>query len=229
MSEQGEKSAGLTSKQRLFVSEYLIDLNATQAAIRAGYSEKTANEQGARLLANASVSAEIERILNERLVTIGVNADEILQKYVKFANADMKDFVTWKTEKVVTGYDDDGEPIVDMQTRICLKPSDDVDGTLIQEVTETHGKHGPVITVKLIDRMKALDALAKYANLFVDRNKRRTEENKMLIELERLKIEHKKLEIQLNLLERDDLGQGRLDELARAIRDSTKALLGDKE
>ena len=45
----------MTTKQQRFVEEYLIDLNATQAAIRAGYSAKTANEQGARLLANVSV------------------------------------------------------------------------------------------------------------------------------------------------------------------------------
>lgn len=49
----------LTPRQQAFVDEYLVDLNATQAAIRSGYSPKTANEQGARLLANASVRAAI--------------------------------------------------------------------------------------------------------------------------------------------------------------------------
>ena len=49
----------LTPKQAEFVRQYLVDLNATQAAIRAGYSEKTANEQGSRLLANVSVSQAI--------------------------------------------------------------------------------------------------------------------------------------------------------------------------
>ena len=52
-------TAPLTPKQDQFVKEYLVDLNATQAAIRAGYSAKTANEQGSRLLANAKVSAAI--------------------------------------------------------------------------------------------------------------------------------------------------------------------------
>lgn len=49
----------LKGKQQRFVDEYLIDLNATQAAIRAGYSEKTANEQAARLLANVSIKEAI--------------------------------------------------------------------------------------------------------------------------------------------------------------------------
>ena len=51
----------LTPKQARFVEEYLVDLNATQAAIRAGYSKKTANPQAARLLANVSVADEITR------------------------------------------------------------------------------------------------------------------------------------------------------------------------
>lgn len=51
----------LTDKQKKFVEEYLIDLNATQSAIRAGYSPKTANEQGARLLANVSIQEAISK------------------------------------------------------------------------------------------------------------------------------------------------------------------------
>ena len=53
--------AKLNEKQRRFVDEYLIDLNATQAAIRAGYSVKTANEQGSQLLAKLSIQSEISR------------------------------------------------------------------------------------------------------------------------------------------------------------------------
>lgn len=51
----------LTPKQQRFAEEYLVDMNATQAAIRAGYSPKTANEQGSRLLTNVSIRAHIER------------------------------------------------------------------------------------------------------------------------------------------------------------------------
>ena len=58
--------AKLTAKRQAFVAEYLVDLNATQAAIRAGYSAKTANEQGARLLTNVSVAAAIAEAQAER-------------------------------------------------------------------------------------------------------------------------------------------------------------------
>ena len=53
----------LTPKQEAFVAEYLIDLNATQAATRAGYSAKTANEQGSRLLANVNVSQAVQQAM----------------------------------------------------------------------------------------------------------------------------------------------------------------------
>lgn len=66
----------LSAKQRLFVSEYLIDLNATQAAIRAGYSEKTAYSQGQRLLKHVEVQAAIEAAKTERLERTEINAED---------------------------------------------------------------------------------------------------------------------------------------------------------
>ena len=69
----------LNDKQQRFADEYLIDLNATQAAIRAGYSEKTASQQGARLLGNVKVSAYIEeRMANQKEDTIA-SADEVMR------------------------------------------------------------------------------------------------------------------------------------------------------
>ena len=66
-------------KQRKFADEYLIDCNATQAAIRAGYSPKTANEQGNRLLANVSVSTYIEQQLELLHSKKTADAQEVLE------------------------------------------------------------------------------------------------------------------------------------------------------
>lgn len=68
----------LSEKQRRFVDEYLIDLNATQAAIRAGYSEKTANEQGAQNLAKLSIKSEIEKRINDRKQRTEITQDKVL-------------------------------------------------------------------------------------------------------------------------------------------------------
>lgn len=73
----------LTAKQARFVDEYLIDLNATQAAIRSGYSAKTANEQGARLLAKVSVQASLSEKIKEREKRTEITQDYVLQTIVE--------------------------------------------------------------------------------------------------------------------------------------------------
>jgi len=83
----------LTPKQEAFVREYLVDLNATQAAIRAGYSQRTANEQGARLLANVSVRAAIEAAQAERAERVGISADAVLEQWWTIATADPADLI----------------------------------------------------------------------------------------------------------------------------------------
>ena len=73
----------LTEKQRRFVDEYLIDLNATAAAKRAGYSAKTAQEQGARLLSNVKVAAEIQKRKADRLERVEITQDLVVQEVYK--------------------------------------------------------------------------------------------------------------------------------------------------
>lgn len=69
----------LTDRQEAFVAEYLIDLNATQAAIRAGYSEKTAQEQGSRLLSKAMVSDAIAEGAKKRIRKAEITAQDVLE------------------------------------------------------------------------------------------------------------------------------------------------------
>lgn len=77
--KEGEIVAKLTAKQQRFCDEYLIDLNATQAAIRAGYSKKTANEQGARLLANVSIQISLKERMDEKEKSLIADQDEVLR------------------------------------------------------------------------------------------------------------------------------------------------------
>ncbi len=73
----------MTDKQARFCEEYMIDLNATQAAIRAGYSPKTANEQAARLLANVSIQNRIAQLQAEQSRRTGVSADRVVRELAK--------------------------------------------------------------------------------------------------------------------------------------------------
>ncbi len=70
--------SGLTAKQERFCREYLVDMNATQAAKRAGYSPRTANEQGARLLANASVKPRIAELQAEVSERLDITVDDVI-------------------------------------------------------------------------------------------------------------------------------------------------------
>jgi phage terminase small subunit len=69
----------MTPRQRRFIDEYLLDLNATQAAIRAGYSARTANEQGARLLTNASVASAIQAAQQARSERVQITQDDVVR------------------------------------------------------------------------------------------------------------------------------------------------------
>lgn len=75
--------AKLTDKQELFAREFIKDLNATQAAIRAGYSEKSSRNQGARMMANDDILHRIAELNQERLDRVQVDADYVLRQAVK--------------------------------------------------------------------------------------------------------------------------------------------------
>ncbi|EHL7935407.1 terminase small subunit [Escherichia coli] len=84
----------LTPKQELFCREYLKDLNATQAAIRAGYSEKTANEQASRLLANVNVQNFVAELKATRIEQTGIDAAYVLRRLVEIDQMDVLDIMT---------------------------------------------------------------------------------------------------------------------------------------
>lgn len=79
----------ITPKQNVFIDEYFIDFNATQAAIRAGYSEKTARSQGQRLLTNVDIAAEVKRRMEDR----HMKAEEALMLLADQAYSNLNDFV----------------------------------------------------------------------------------------------------------------------------------------
>lgn len=158
--------ARLTEKQKRFVVEYLVDLNATKAAERAGYSEKTAESQGCRMLKNVKVQAELQKAMQKREHRTEVSADMIVRQLLKIASADIKDFLSFGQKEIPTGdYDGEGNPIYRIINYVDFKNSDDVDGTLIQEVKQ--GRDG--VSIKLMDRMKALELLGRHLGMFTDK------------------------------------------------------------
>lgn len=145
--------ARLTEKQKRFCDEYLIDLNATQAAIRAGYSARTANEQGARLLANVSVQEYIARKMAERSRRTGVNQDRVVLELAKIAFVRMTD-------------------VVDSNGRIKQDASAD-DLSCIESIKykESDNEFGGSVEreVKVASKLKALELLGKHLGMWNDK------------------------------------------------------------
>ena len=120
-------SKGLTPKQATFVQEYLKDLNATQAAIRAGYSEKTAQEQSSRLLSKAIVQQAIQKGRDKLAAKAEVTAERVLNGLLAEATAD--DGPTCKTARV-KAWELLGKHLGLMADRSKVEVSGDVTGYL---------------------------------------------------------------------------------------------------
>ncbi|HCJ0305838.1 terminase small subunit [Klebsiella pneumoniae] len=84
----------LTDKQDMFCREYLIDLNATQAAIRVGYSAKTANRTATKLLSKAVIQSRIAELKEQRNDLVGINATYVLNRLVEIDQMDVLDILT---------------------------------------------------------------------------------------------------------------------------------------
>lgn len=182
------ESDELTDKQRLFCIYYVKSFNQTLAAIKAGYSPDRAHVTGSELVRNRKVAAEIRRIKGKMTSELFIDAMDVLQKWVKIAFADITDYTTFgKKEVQVIGMygpveDEEGNPVMQEVNYVDFKESSQVDGTIITEVKQ--GKDG--ISVKLADKIKALEKLSIYFDLFPDNFKRQLEE-------EKLKIAHHKV------------------------------------
>ncbi len=140
--------AKLTPKQKRFVDEYLVDLNATAAARRAGYSEKTACEQGSRLLANVKVQAAIQERQKKLQGKLEITQEAVLQELAAIAFANGTDFVT-----------------VTQAGLLAVKPTDEVAKEKLPAIAGI--KYNQLgIEIKLHDKVRALELLGKHLGVF---------------------------------------------------------------
>lgn len=144
-----QNKIALNDKQERFCYEYCIDFNATQAAIRAGYSEKTARQIGSKLLTNIDIQNRIKELQEDLSRTSGISALKIVQEHAKiaFSNASKfrDDWMSMKEFKELS--EEDKSCIQEVQTKTTKKWVGDV------EVEEVYVK------VKLYDKQKSLDSL----------------------------------------------------------------------
>lgn len=142
-------SGKLNDRQKRFADEYLIDCNATQAAIRAGYSEKTSYSMGQRLLKNVEVAAYIDKRKKARIDRTQITQDFVLTELMKIAKSDGTDFAT-----------------VGKRNRITLTPTDDLPPEKRAAVASVKKGAKGELEVKTYDKLKALELLGRHLGLW---------------------------------------------------------------
>lgn len=141
----------LTKKNEVFCDEYLIDLNATQAAIRAGYSVESAGSIGSELLKKPEIRARIDRAMAERSKRTGINADRVLLELGKIAFVNAIDVINMTDAAVLTDASrDDTAAIASVKVKVIP------------------GEDGVEREVRLADKLKALELCGKHLGMFKD-------------------------------------------------------------
>lgn len=143
----------LTDKQKKFVEEYLLDLNATQACIRAGYSINRASEIAYQLLQKTTVQDAISSAMAERSRRTGINQDRIVQELARIAFVKITDVVDSNGEIKRNASDDDLACIESYK----VKDSDSVNGSSCER------------EIKFASKLKALELLGKHLGMWNDK------------------------------------------------------------
>lgn len=146
--------AKLTEKQQRFVDEYLIDLNATQAAIRAGYSVRTAKEQGSQNLTKLNVQQAISEKMAERSKRTGVNQDRIVMELAKIAFINAADVINSDDATIKEGATIDDTAAI-QSVKVKVIPTKEGDGVERE--------------IRLNDKLKALELLGKHLAMWNDK------------------------------------------------------------
>ena len=144
----------LTAKQKRFVAEYMLDLNATQAAIRAGYSQRRASEIAYQLLQKTPVQDAIAAAQEIREKRLDITADRVVAELARLAFADTTTAVRIEGGRVVVQDTDE----MDENTRRA-----------ISEISETKTLNGGTLKIKFHDKVKALELLSRHLGILNDK------------------------------------------------------------
>lgn len=143
----------MTRKQERFVEEYLVDLNATQAAIRAGYSPATAKDIGCENLAKPNIRARIDTAMAELSRRTGVNQERVIRELARVAFVNAADVIDFDTATIRSGAARDDTAAV---ASVKVKTIPTMDGEGVER------------EIRIADKLKALELLGKHFGMFTD-------------------------------------------------------------
>lgn len=151
--------ADLTPKQQRFVDEYLVDLNATQAAIRAGYSEKSAYSQAHDLLKKPEIEAAVAAARLEQSDRTGVTADRVIRELAAIAFGDLRDVASWRADALT---------LID-SAELAPEAAAAVREVVAYTTTTDHGESSTTTTrvqIRQHDKIAAIRLLGQHLGLF---------------------------------------------------------------
>lgn len=164
----------LTAKQQRFCDEYLIDLNATQAAIRAGYSEKTAQMQSSRLLSNVMVQHYLQKRKQERVERTEITQDMVLYELANIAFSNAADYAAVVEKDAMTEVEGNMIPVLDAEGKPVKYRT--VEPVLTKDLTEQQKRALAVIKkgrdgfeIKPHDKVRALELLGKHLGMWEEK------------------------------------------------------------
>ena len=166
--------AKLNAKQQRFVDEYLIDLNATQAAIRSGYSEKTAYSAGQRLLKNVEVQKYIAERKMDRVERTEITQDMVLKELANIAFSNAADYANVIEKQAMVEVEGNMIPVLDENGEPVMYRT--VEPTLTESLTDEQKRALAVIKkgrdgfeVKPYDKVRALELLGKHLGMWTEK------------------------------------------------------------
>lgn len=138
----------MTGKQKRFIEEYLIDLNATQAAIRAGYSPDTAKQIGNENLTKPDLRARIDQEMAKRSSRTGISQDRVIRELARIAFVNPADMINMK------------------DATLKEEATEDDTAAVLSVKVKTFGEDGIEREIKMADKLKALELLGKHLGMF---------------------------------------------------------------
>ena len=145
--------AKLTEKQQRFVEEYLIDLNATQASIRAGYKPSSARQVGTENMSKPSIRACIDQAIAERSKRTGINQDRVIRELARLAFVNASDVIDMDEASIKCNASEDDTAAI-ASVKVKTIPTKEGDGVERE--------------IRLNDKLKALELLGKHLGMFKD-------------------------------------------------------------
>lgn len=140
----------MNARQEVFCQEYLIDLNASAAAVRAGFKGQ-ANVVGSQLMSLPQVQARVAELMDLRAARVRITADRVLLELEKIAFGKMSDIARWN------------------ESGVSFLPSNEISrdaDASIAEVSESTNQHGGQLKIKRFDKVKALELIGRHLGMF---------------------------------------------------------------